>query len=203
MASVIISLVLSFAGPAEEVTKAIRLAWLGGGVAVLWLLARSRLVDRGMSWVIEWALSRWTDLDTRDYVSLLRLAGDYRVNEMQVEEDDWLAGKNLRDCQLHDEGVIVLGILRADGTYVGAPRGGTSIYSGDTLLLYGRANTLQELDDRKSGINGDEAHTASVGEHEQDMAEQDRQDREQEARRQQREQQDGPVSRRPRQTVQE
>jgi len=182
LVSVVISLILSFAGAAREADRLIRLLWLIGGVAGLLVVTRLPIVDRGMERVIGWALSRWTDLDVRDYARLLKLSGDYTVTEMGVREGDWVSGKALRECDLGGEGVTVLGIERSDGGYVGAPHGATSIESGDTLILYGRSDALRELDRREAGGSGDRAHDEAVGAQRQRVACQDRAERRREAR---------------------
>lgn len=82
--------------------------------------------------------------------------------ELSVEPGDWLANKKLAQLDLRQEGVIVLGIHRARGDYVGAPHGQTKIYEGDTLLLYGRESALEELDYRPDTPSGDQAHRQAV-----------------------------------------
>ncbi len=104
--------------------------------------------------------------------------------ELHVEEDEWLVGKTLRDCNLRDEGMLVLGIRRDDGSYVGTPRGDTEVYAGDTLIVYGRAEAMKELGQRQAGGAGDVAHERAVDEQASHMAEQDRQERAQKRRRQ-------------------
>lgn len=118
------------------------------GLAVIYLLASSRWFDRALQPVMHLALRRLTDLDTRDYASLLHIAGDYAITEMLVEAGDWLADQTLIELRLPDEGVLVLGIRRAEGAYVGAPEGETVVRAGDTLTLYGRRQRLRELDQR-------------------------------------------------------
>jgi hypothetical protein len=174
--SIIISLILSFGGSGDESQKLYRLLWLIAGLFSLWAAASSRHVDQYLSRLIEWAFRRWTDLDTRDYQSLLKLSGEYAVKELSVRERDWLADKLLRDCRLSEEGVVVLGIYRDDGDYVGAPRADTRIYPGDLLILYGRSGALRELDQRQEDIDGDAAHERAVSEQRQHMAEQQAQE---------------------------
>ncbi|MGA7878046.1 MAG: hypothetical protein WCA08_20475 [Desulfoferrobacter sp.] len=110
--SIIMSLILSFAGTGDQHGRLRLLVWLLGGVALLWVIANSKFVDRLLSHVIKWALRKWTKIDTRDYVSLLHLSGEYTVRELRVQDGDWLSGKNLRECQLNLEGITVLGIYR-------------------------------------------------------------------------------------------
>jgi hypothetical protein len=141
---------------------------------------------------MHWALSRWTDLDVRDYVRLLGLAGDYEVQELAVEPGDWIEGKDLSKCDLGSEGVLVLGIRRDNGDYVGAPRGSTEIRPGDTLIVYGRSDAMTKLGERKAGPAGDVAHVRAKGEQEEHLRRQDAEERQRDMQRQsgQRPQQD-------------
>lgn len=162
--TVIGALFLSFAN-ADASQRTTRLGMLLGGLLAVWLLARSAWVDRWLSKVIARALTRWTDLDARDYAALLHLSGRYTVMEMAVNAGDWVAGRTLGELALRDEGVVVLGISRPDGTYLGAPRFDTEIRANDTLVVYGRSPRICELDRRPAGETGDERHAAAVEEH--------------------------------------
>jgi len=173
LVSIIISLILSFGTGGGQKAQLLRLLWLTGGILILLLLSRSHYVDRYLTRVIERALDRWSDLDTRDYAGLLKLSGEYTVKELRVKEDDWLAGKKLKDCRLAQEGVTVLGVYRSDGTYVGAPKGDTEIYDDSTLILYGRGKALSELDKRKADVSGDQAHDRAVSDQKQEEAKQE------------------------------
>ena len=157
------SLVLSFTR-ASGTQAAQRAALLAAGLLVLVLLIRSRPVNAVMSRLIEAALRRWTDLDVRDYASLLALDGDYAVMELRIDEGDWLAHRTLADGALRDEGIVVLAIRRADGTYVATPDGRALVEPGDSLLVYARSHRLCELDERVQGDGGDRAHADAVAE---------------------------------------
>ena len=98
--TVLISLILSFAGPSDDTQKLWRLAWIVGGAAGVWGLSRNRGVERWLRAVMTRGLQRWTDLDVRDYESLLKLSGDYAVTELALQNEDWLIGKQLGDCRL-------------------------------------------------------------------------------------------------------
>src|SRR4051794_22284965 len=157
--SVLAGVVLSFHGGGSLV----RLALLAIGLAVLALLAGSHRVERVLERAIERALHRWSDLDTRDFAGLLRLAGDWSVAELQVERGDWLAERSLGELHLRDEGVVVLGITHTDGSWHGAPDGTTVLHGGDVLVVYGRDERVCELDQRAADA-GDDAHAAAVAE---------------------------------------
>lgn len=171
--SAMATLLLTFLdhGP-SAVSPVLKLLALACGLAVLGWTARSRTVDR---WLSRWtarALERWTDITVRDYSSLLHMADNHEILEMAVDPGDWMADKTLSELALSDEGVIVIGIQRPDGNYIGAPHGRTRLNPDDTLVLYGRDSVLKELDQRCCGAQGDAAHRTAVARHREELNEQ-------------------------------
>ncbi len=156
------SLVLTFVNVNQTRVFIIRLFLLGAGLMALWRIATSQWVDRYLSNLISRALRHWQHLDVRDYSNLLHLTGEYSVVELRVNADDWVADKTLAQLDLQDEGIIVLGIYRENGNYVGAPGGQSEVKPGDTLLLYGREPLLDELDVRADDPSGEQAHRDAV-----------------------------------------
>jgi hypothetical protein len=150
------SLILSFGGAHNE-QKLIRGFILVAGLTVLWLISRSAWVDRRLSSLIGRIL-RWRGYDVRDYGRLLALQRDWAVSELVVEEDDWIAGRTLGQLRLRDEDIDVLGIQKPNGEYIGVPHGDRRLDAGDVLVLYATEERLEELDVRKRGREGDEAH---------------------------------------------
>lgn len=146
---------LGAAGTGEQLPRAVLLI---GGLAGVYLISLSGWVDQRLSRLILRLLRRYTNLEVQDYARLLHLAGDYSVKEMAVQPGDWMAGHRLGELRMRDEGVMVLGVTHADGSYVGAPGKQTMIRAGDVVILYGRDRVLAELDERKAGSEGDEAH---------------------------------------------
>ena len=157
------TLVLSFTG-IDRSEGFERILILIVGLVLLWLVAGSRWLGHQFERVIAWALKRYTDLDTRDYAGLLHLAGAYAVSELEVQPDGWLAGKTLDELGMPEEGVLVLGIERPDGSYIGVPRGTTTVQPRDRLLLYARSATLADLSRRRTDTLGEAARRASVEE---------------------------------------
>jgi len=101
---------------------------------------------------------------------VLGLQSEYRVAEVEINEDEWLANDTASALGLSDEGVILLGIER-NSNYIGAPGPDTEIQPGDTVVLYGKEDRLQELADRDEGDA--EAHKEARDEHENILAEQE------------------------------
>ncbi len=93
------------------------------------------------------------------------------MSELVVEPSDWLAKKTLIELKLPQEGVLVLAIRRAEGAYIGAPKGDMEIGAGDTLILYGPVERIDELDQRRRGRKGEVARQKAVEEHAEEMEE--------------------------------
>jgi hypothetical protein len=176
----VVSILLSFlnVGRSEEWidTRWFRMFILLVGVVVIWLLANSPHVEQLMWRLNCWTVQRWIHLDVRDYTKLLRLGQNFVVFELAIQHGDWLADRTLAEAQLSREGVLVLGIERPDGQYVGAPRGHTQIHAGDCLILYGPQEALVDLDQRSADIVGNLQHVIAVT-RQMDMLEKEDQDR--------------------------
>ncbi len=166
------STVLSFVNTTGPVNMIWRVSWLLAGITILWLISTSKWIDAHLSTLVGWALKRWTHIDVRDYAQVLHLSGEHGIIELYVEPQDWLAGKSLVELALADEGVLVLGIQRAGGKYIGAPKGQTKILPYDTVTLYGCSPVFAALDKRRSGPEGDQAHQHAVVEHQRALHEQ-------------------------------
>lgn len=164
--STVTSLILTFMNTAPTgLSVPYKLLILFLGLTVLWLLARSQWMDRWLSHLITRALEHWSGIKVRDYASLLHLADSHEVTEMAVGESAWMAGKSLAELALSDEGVIVIGIQRIDGPYIGAPDGPTVIEAGDLVTVYGQDDAIKELSQRCCGSEGQAAHVQGVARH--------------------------------------
>lgn len=159
------TLMVSFVDANTNETWGLHVGLMALGLFALWLLASSRWVERRLNRAISWALRRFSNLQVRDYVAVLNLQSGYAVTELHIEPQDWLADKSLVELSLPKEGVLVLGVSRPDGVYVGAPTAATVIAAGDTLVLYGPIDRLAELDQRRAGHRGETAHQEAVSEH--------------------------------------
>lgn len=155
-------------------TQVTLLSVLTVGIGFLWFFFTSRWVERHMNRSIAYFLKRFTDLDVRDYVSLLELSRGYAITEMLVDKGDWLADKALASLRLSDEGILVLSIRRAAGVFHGTPRGDDIVRVGDVLILYGDLDDVENLDRRRAGFHGDREHKTSVAEQDE-FEEQERQ----------------------------
>lgn len=167
------TLLLGFVGSTNTAEGLTHAGVLAGGLLLLFAVTRSRVINKATEIWIERALRRVTNMDARDYAGLLHLAGDWRVVEMQIHDEDWLAGRPLRDLDLPEEGVLVLGIERGKDSYIGAPTGTTCIRGGDTVLLYGREKVLADLDVRRRDMTGTLASVQARAEHRAELEHQE------------------------------
>lgn len=160
--TVVSSLILSMMGTDGSPTASslgFRIFLMLVGIVVLWFAAHSQWIDRRMCDLIELSLRRFTNMDLHDYVDLLHVGGDYAVAEVAVHEQSWLRDRSLIDLCLTKEGVVVLGIERIDGQYVGTPSRDARLKIGENVIMYGPRETIANLDSRPVGEEGDAAHT--------------------------------------------
>lgn len=139
------SLILTFAGDESATTNARNIGLIVLGLAALWLITRSHWLDGKISNAIEWALLKYTDVDLQDYASLLKVTGDYRVLELKVDAGGKLVGHTLEEIRPRDRGVVILGIERTNGDYLGVPTGNDTFEAQDRVIAYGHHEAVERF----------------------------------------------------------
>lgn len=171
--SAIASLMLTFINSQQQgLTDFWRIIILIASMLLLWLVSRSRLIERFIARAINRALQKFTSLNVKDYVELLDLTGEYEVTVLKVTPGGWLDNKLLRELNLRQEGINLIGIRRHDGRYIGTPQGDTRIHSGDNLVIYGREKALKNLKKRKEDHQGQQQHQQAVKDQEKELQKQ-------------------------------
>ncbi|HDD57530.1 MAG TPA: potassium transporter TrkA [Thermoplasmatales archaeon] len=164
IASAMATLILTFVGQSgDELTT--RTIWLVIGLFAIFLFARSKMINKGMRWLIRRALERFTRLRIYDYEQILGLSKGYSIGEFKIKRSSWLRDKTLEELRLDKEGVIVLAIYRKVGEkekFIGAPDRSIKILGGDTLICYGPEEAVKNLSRRLKGRAGDEEHREAV-----------------------------------------
>ena len=166
LGSAIASLVITFGGGNGK-EALFRLVVMLFGLIAIWMVARSKPADRIFNKVIRTLLARWTKLEVKDYAQLLEIDRGYSIAQIEVHEGEWLCNKELHDLALNREGVLVLGIQRRKGPYLGTPKGESKLGPGDVLTCYGRVDVLENLSRRQSGGKGDDQHQEAAEKHRQ------------------------------------
>ena len=164
IATVVATTIITYIGTANSEQWTINLLFLAIGLTVLYWLANNRFIEKQLNIIILLGLKRWTKLDVKDYNAILHLEGGFAISELQVNTTDWLCGKTLKESELSKEGVLVLGVKRKKGNYVGIPQADTDIRCGDILTVYAGIARLEELDKRRKGRHGEKAHKEAVSE---------------------------------------
>jgi hypothetical protein len=146
LTSVIVPLVVTFVNVKSVSEGLTQFGLIAGPLGLLWLVTSTRpfkaLVDRS----VRFALARAGTLrHALDHEVLLRLDAGFSVSEVALEPDHPLAGRSLADVHLRELGIVVLGITRGDGTYVGAPGDQTVCHPLDVLTVYGRDRDVERL----------------------------------------------------------
>jgi len=168
------TLILGFIGDKNDFIQIQNIAILAVGAAVLIFAVRSSRVDALLEKAINVYLEKFTDIRTRSFSRLITVMEDYEVSELTVSENTWLENSSLAELNLPDEGVLVLGIIREDGTYLGVPRGRYNIEPGDKLVVYGKSERIIALSQRTDALAGKQEHKEVAKEHEEELEEQDK-----------------------------
>ncbi|HJO94374.1 MAG TPA: TrkA C-terminal domain-containing protein [Victivallales bacterium] len=162
IATVVATIILSVLNSYNSQQWWVHVLILTGGVIFLSILTYSKRFDNWINEIIYKSLKRYSKLDIKDYLSILHLHSGYSISELSIVSKDWLAGKTLKESEISKEGVLVLGIKRKNGDYVGTPQSDTKIIDGDTLIVYAHTDKLEELSGRHFGKKGEKAHTEAI-----------------------------------------
>ncbi len=140
------SVVLTFqaADDGQHISKA---GLLLGAIVFFWLLTRFKPIVRLIDWSIASTLARTGRVIAVDYDHLLRIKEGYYVSDVMVEAGSALIGRRLAECRPRRDGVVLLGIVREDGEYIGVPDGETEVSLGDQLIVYGRDTDVRAFFD--------------------------------------------------------
>ncbi|MEM7134966.1 MAG: TrkA C-terminal domain-containing protein [Myxococcota bacterium] len=156
MATLILSIVLE-----GRSAPWVRLAVILGGLALLGFIATTRFVDHHVGRLVSWALTKWTELDGRDYSHLLHLAQGYGITEIQIPAGGPLDGMPVGDGMFFDAHLLVLGVQHEDGVYLGAPPKDLVLQAGDRLFLYGDARQISAFCDQRSSVLSEDGSAAA------------------------------------------
>jgi len=174
---VLASLVISFLSADNTGDQLLRLGAMVAGVGALWLVSRTRRFNDWLDRTMRRMLERAGVAQPTDYARLLRIRRGYTIAEIDVEDGDWLQGRALDEARPGDEGVMILGVERSDGTYLGVPSPKTRVEAGDRLTVYGEEDALRALAERRETPEGEEQHDEAMQEARDRRAREAREDR--------------------------
>lgn len=139
LTSVLATLLMTFMNSEDRGIGA-TFGWLGLvglGVLALGLLLNLKLVRSPLDRIMRKTLEASGMRKAIDYDYLLNLRDGFCVYDGEISDDHPWIGQKLFEVRPADQGVIVLGIYRNDGEFVGAPKKETEVLKGDVLMVYG------------------------------------------------------------------
>ncbi|USN97901.1 MAG: TrkA C-terminal domain-containing protein [Phycisphaeraceae bacterium] len=131
-------------GPFDDVTLWMRVVIAASGVAALFLLFRFRAVRRLLEAAIRFSLEHSGAVRAMDYETILRSRDGYVVSQFEVDPGHPYIGRSLVQLGLGSRGVLILGVLRENGEYLGTPGKDSVIMAGDVLTVYGQEEQIRE-----------------------------------------------------------
>lgn len=167
------SLILGFVGADSRLDISSNIYLLIFGASFLYLAARSDRLDRFLEAIINRLLDRYTGIRPKSFSKMISIMEDFEVSELAVDENEWLKGRSLAELELTDEGILVLGILKDEGNYLGVPQGHHRVEAKDRLILYGKAERIASLSRRRDRLEGKARHAESVESHAEEVAAQE------------------------------
>ncbi|GAB5495063.1 MAG: TrkA C-terminal domain-containing protein [Phycisphaerales bacterium] len=113
------------------------------GVLLIVMLFRFKIISLALESVIQKSLEKSGVVRPTDFETLLHTGHGYAVTEYLLEKEHPLIGCSLGDAGLGHRGVLVLGIDRGDGEYIGAPNRRTTLEEKDLLTVYGLESAIE------------------------------------------------------------
>ena len=80
-----------------------------------------------------------------EFVDMVSVAPDLRVEELVIGNHSPLAGATVRDAASRYDGVMIMAVRSPDGTLLVPPRADTKLAAGDLLIVVGPVEALGDL----------------------------------------------------------
>ena len=118
---------------------------LAAGIFVIYKIATHKGFIRRWETYVEEKLTKSRPLLEEDATEdLLHLVEGFGLVRATIKEDSPIAGTSLSQCELTEQGILVLGIERGKN-WIPTPRAEETVREGDKLIVYGRLDALKSL----------------------------------------------------------
>lgn len=141
------------------------------GILILFMVTRSQKLERIMTRMITWFITKYSGLRPRSFARLMTIMDEYEVIEVSVEDSSWLCNTPLSELKLTEEGLLVLGIHTSNDEYNGVPRGDYVVMPDDKLIMYGKGDAIENVSKRRDKLSGKEQHLEAKEAFEKEQAE--------------------------------
>jgi len=143
LTSAFATLVVTFVQTSGTMQTLEALGWIVGGLVVLVFLSKIKVLKLVLDLLIRKTLERAGISHALDL--LLRVQSGYCVSEIDVLEDNPIAGHSLAETRPADQGIIVLGITGKDGVFHGVPGPSDRVEVGDVITVYGNEDAISAV----------------------------------------------------------
>ncbi|MGB0775192.1 MAG: TrkA C-terminal domain-containing protein [Akkermansiaceae bacterium] len=115
------------------------------GASLLYVLSHIGPVRRSMDAMMKFSLARVGAVRAVDYDSLLNVQDGFLVSDVHIDDEHPLAEMALKASRPSDHGIVILGIHKKDGSFVGAPGKHDHIHAGDRIMVYGSEESVDKM----------------------------------------------------------
>lgn len=147
LTSALATLIVTFVGRSDEGASAlfsiIGIVLLS--ILVLYVLASTGFIRRPMDALMRYSLEKAGVVRALDYELLLNVEHGYCVSDFKIGKDHPFEGKALHESRPNDLGIVILGITKPNGSFVGTPNKDEVLESGDTLMVYGSEDAVDKV----------------------------------------------------------
>ena len=145
LTSALATLVVTFVQQDTTLETLETAGWIVGGLIAFIAIFNLPIVKRCIDWGVRRSLKNAKVLHTLDYDLLLHVQHGFCVSEIDVTAECPFTDTTLGELRPADDGVIVLGITRKGGSFVGAPGPEDRIEKGDVLTVYGQDESIRKF----------------------------------------------------------
>lgn len=114
-------------------------------ILVLYVLASTSYIRRPMDALMRYSLERAGVARALDYELLLNVEHGYCVSDFKIGKNHPFEGKALCESRPNDQGIVVLGITKPNGSFLGTPNKDVVLEAGDTLMVYGSEEAVDKM----------------------------------------------------------
>lgn len=115
------------------------------GIIVLYILANTGFIRRPMDAVMRYSLERAGVVRALDYELLLNVQHGFCISDFKISSDHPFVGKALYESRPNDQGIVILGITKADGSFIGTPNKDEVLERGDMVMVYGSEEAVDKM----------------------------------------------------------
>ena len=113
--------------------------------AALYFTVNTAFIRKPLDMVMRYWLERAGVVRALDYELLLNVQHGYCVSDFHIEINHPFAGKSLMHSRPNDQGIVILGVSKPDGSFIGTPNKDEILEPGDTIMVYGSEDAVDTM----------------------------------------------------------